>query len=384
MCGIAGFWRPENGAATAHLSALRRMTNALAHRGPDAFGHWIEPKFGVALGHRRLSIIDLSPTGAQAMHSASGRFIIVFNGEIYNFLPLRQELMTMGASFQGTSDTEVLLAAFEQWGIARTLPRVSGMFAFAVWDAKTSELWLARDRMGEKPLYIAQFNGLLAFASELKAFQTLPDFPTAIEPAAMSDLMRNAYIGGRHTVYRAVSRLRPGEFAVVALINSVPVARGQNYWNLHDHLPGGASESYSSDDAATDALDELLTEVVRDEMVADVPVGAARIPRRDDRAAERASQANKPWRIGPLLRGCRLAGSAPCRRSCGLQHRLEHRANVDSRAAPSFESGLETGRPRVRPIWPSDFRTTRPSMSSEAHAPDAPAHLEPNHAQTAA
>ena len=250
------------------------MTNALAHRGPDAFGHWIEPKFGVALGHRRLSIVDLSSTGAQPMHSASGRFTIVFNGEIYSFLPLRQELVTMGASFQGTSDTEVLLAAFEQWGIARTLPRVSGMFAFAVWDAKTSELWLARDRMGEKPLYIAQFNGLLAFASELKAFQTLPDFPTAIEPAAMSDLMRNAYIGGRHTVYRAASRLRPGEFVVVSLINSVPVARGQNYWNLHDHLPGGASESYSSDDAATDALDELLTEVVRDEMVADVPVGA--------------------------------------------------------------------------------------------------------------
>jgi asparagine synthase (glutamine-hydrolysing) len=274
MCGIAGFWRPESGAATAHLSALTRMTRSLAHRGPDADGHWIEPEFGVALGHRRLSIVDLSPTGAQPMHSASGRFTILFNGEIYNFSRLRQELTAMGASFQGTSDTEVLLAAFEQWGVARTLPRMSGMFAFAVWDAKTSELWLARDRMGEKPLYIAQFNGLLAFASELKAFRTLPDFPTDIDPAAMSDLMRNGYIGGRHTIYRAASRLRPGEFAVVALIERVPVARIQQYWNPQDHLQVGASEGFASDEAATDALDELLTEVVRDEMVADVPIGA--------------------------------------------------------------------------------------------------------------
>ena len=273
MCGIAGFWRPESDTAAAHLSALRRMTSALAHRGPDADGHWIEPEFGVALGHRRLSIVDLSPTGAQPMCSASGRFTILFNGEIYNFPRLRQQLMAKGASFQGTSDTEVLLAAFEQWGVARTLPRMSGMFAFAVWDAKTSQLWLARDRMGEKPLYIAQFNGLLAFASELKAFQALPGFPSDIDPAAMSDLVRNGYIGGRHTIYRAVSRLRPGEFAVVALSDGVPVASIQPYWNVHDHVRV-ARDGFASDEAATDALDELLTEVVRDEMVADVPLGA--------------------------------------------------------------------------------------------------------------
>jgi asparagine synthase (glutamine-hydrolysing) len=274
MCGIAGFWRPAGGAATAHRSALTRMTRCLAHRGPDAEGHWIEPELGVALGHTRLSIVDLSPTGAQPMHSASGRFTIVFNGEIYNYPRLRRELLAMSASFQGTSDTEVLLAAFEQWGIADALPRLSGMFAFAVWDAKTSELWLARDRLGEKPLYLAQFEGLLAFASELKAFQALPDFPTDIEPAAMSDLMRQAFIGGRHTIYRAVTRLRPGEFAVVALTGNVPVARTKQYWSLHDHLPIGARDGFASDDAAADALDTLLTDVVRDEMVADVPIGA--------------------------------------------------------------------------------------------------------------
>ena len=208
------------------------------------------------------------------MCSASGRFTIVFNGEIYNFLRLRQELMAMGASFQGNSDTEVLLAAFERWGVASTLPRMSGMFAFAAWDSTTHSLWLARDRMGEKPLYIAQFNGQLAFASELKAFQTLSDFPTDIEPEAMSDLLRHGSIGGRHTIYRAASRLLPGELAVVALTDGVPVVRTQRYWSLHDHLRRDANDGFASDEGATDALDALLTEVVRDEMVADVPIGA--------------------------------------------------------------------------------------------------------------
>src|SRR5262245_23125816 len=217
MCGIAGFWRPERSAATADLPALMRMTRSLAHRGPDADGHWIDPESGVALGHRRLSIVDLSPTGAQPMHSASHRFTIVFNGEIYNFPRLRQELAAMGARFQGTSDTEVLLAAFEQGAPPQSLPRLSGMFAFAVWDAQTRELWLARDRLGEKPLYIAQLDGLLAFASELKAFRTLADFPADIDPAAMTDLVCGGCIGGRHTLHRAGKRLRPRAFAVVTL-----------------------------------------------------------------------------------------------------------------------------------------------------------------------
>jgi len=274
MCGIAGFWHPDAGSAAAQLSALTRMTKSLAHRGPDAEGHWIDPALGMALGHTRLSIVDRSPTGAQPMHSASGRFTIVFNGEVYNFRRLRLELMAMGGSFKGSSDTEVLLAAFEAWGVARSLPRMSGMFAFAVWDAKTRELSLARDRMGEKPLYIAQFGRQLAFASELKALRTLPGIPTDIDPRAMSDLMRNGFIGGRHTIHRAVSRLRPGELAEVTLTDGVPVLRTRQYWNLHDHLHVEASDGFASDDAATDALDDLLTGVVRDEMVADVPVGA--------------------------------------------------------------------------------------------------------------
>jgi len=274
MCGIAGFWHPDVGSVVAQLSALTRMTKSLVHRGPDAEGQWIDPALGLALGHTRLSIVDRSPTGAQPMHSASGRFTIVFNGEVYNFRRLRSELMAIGASFKGTSDTEVLLAAFEAWGVARSLPRMTGMFAFAVWDAKTRELSLGRDRMGEKPLYIAQFDRQLAFSSELKALRTLPGFPTDIDPTAMSDLMRNGFIGGRRTIHRVVSRLRPGELAQVALTDGVPVVRTQQYWNLHDHLHVEASGGFTSDDAATDTLDDLLTGVVRDEMVADVPIGA--------------------------------------------------------------------------------------------------------------
>lgn len=275
MCGIAGFWRPAGAQADTANAALRRMTDAIAHRGPDADGHWLDSERGIALGHRRLSIVDLSPTGAQPMRSHSGRFIIVFNGEIYNFHRLRDELSALGARFNGTSDTEVMLAGFEQWGIAATIPRLAGMFAFAVWDAATENLWLARDRMGEKPLYIAQFAGQLAFASEIKAIRTLPGFPRDINSQAVAAVLRNGYIGGEHSIYKAVSRLRPGSYAVVSSQNGVPHLRTETYWNVRDELrQEGAPPPYATDKEAVDALDSLLTAVVADEMVADVPVGA--------------------------------------------------------------------------------------------------------------
>ena len=155
MCGIAGFWRPIGFQAEAALVSLRQMTDALAHRGPDGEGQWVDADRGVALGHRRLSIVDLSPAGAQPMRSHSGRFTTVFNGEIYNYRALRTELLAVGCTFQGTSDTEVMLAGFDKWGVLKTLPKLAGMFAIAVWDAATDELYLIRDRMGEKPLFLA-------------------------------------------------------------------------------------------------------------------------------------------------------------------------------------------------------------------------------------
>lgn len=275
MCGIAGFWRPAGSNADQAAGSLRRMTDALAHRGPDADGHWIDAERGVALGHRRLSIVDLSPTGAQPMRSHSGRFTVVFNGEIYNYRTLRDELSRAGVTFRGTSDTEVMLAGFEAWGITATLSRLAGMFAFAVWDSATEELWLARDRMGEKPLYIAQFNGQLAFASEIKSFRVLAGFPRDINPAALGSVLRNGYVGGEQSIYQAVTRLRPGSYAVVSSKNGQPQVRSELYWNVRNELRHeNAPVAYANDVAATDALDALLTEVVGEEMVADVPVGA--------------------------------------------------------------------------------------------------------------
>ena len=175
MCGIAGFWSPSL-SASARREAIRGMTLRLAHRGPDADGHWVPADTPVALGHRRLSIIDLSATGAQPMWSASGRYIISFNGEIYNYRELRERLHAAGASFRGTSDTEVLLAGVETWGIGATLREATGMFALAVWDVRDQELFLARDRVGEKPLYFGICDDSLVFASELKAIRQHPQF----------------------------------------------------------------------------------------------------------------------------------------------------------------------------------------------------------------
>ena len=275
MCGIAGFWRPAGDHADQAMSALHRMTDSLEHRGPDADGHWFDPQHGVALGHRRLSIVDLSPTGAQPMRSPSGRFTTAFNGEIYNYRRLRDELARGGATFRGSSDTEVMLAGFEQWGFAETLSRMAGMFALAVWDNTRNELLLARDRLGEKPLYIAQFDGRIAFASEIKALRTLPGFPTDINPSAIADVLRTGYIGGAHSVYRAVTRLHPGNFAVVSARDSKPFVRIEAYWSVPSAMQRvGAQRQFKDDNEATAALDTLLTEVVGDEMVADVPVGA--------------------------------------------------------------------------------------------------------------
>ena len=275
MCGIAGFWRPSGFHAEAALASLRQMTDVLAHRGPDGEGQWLDADRGVALGHRRLSIVDLSPAGAQPMRSHSGRFTTVFNGEIYNYRELRTELAAAGCTFHGTSDTEVMLAGFDKWGLLMTLPRLAGMFAIAVWDAATDELYLVRDRMGEKPLFLAQFGGNVAFASEMKAFRCLPDFPVEIDASAVADVLRRGYISGSHTIYRAATRLGPGSYAVISARNGAANVRLESYWSLRDALPArSAQRRFASDDEATNALDALLTGVVGDEMVADVPVGA--------------------------------------------------------------------------------------------------------------
>jgi len=273
MCGIAGFWSPSL-SASVRREAVRGMTHRLAHRGPDADGHWVPADTPVALGHRRLSILDLSAAGAQPMWSANGRYIISFNGEIYNFRELRDRLHAAGAVFRGTSDTEVLLAGFEAWGIAATLREATGMFALAVWDVRDQELSLARDRVGEKPLYYGVCEDSLVFASELKAIRQHPHFRDEIDRGAVALLMRYGYVPAPYSIYRNIGKVAPGTLlrfrprdGLVPLITT--------YWSAIEIGRTGVARPTSKSDAELiDELDVLLRRAVADQMVADVPLGA--------------------------------------------------------------------------------------------------------------
>jgi asparagine synthase (glutamine-hydrolysing) len=270
MCGIAGVW----GAAAGSLSATARsMANAVHHRGPDSSGEWNDVEQCIALAHRRLSILDLSSEGCQPMVSASGRYVIVFNGEIYNFAALRRELEP-GVRFRGGSDTEVLLAAVEEWGIEAAVGRFIGMFAFALWDRAERRLSLVRDRLGIKPLYYGWSQGRLLFASELKAFRAFPGFHGEIDRDAVTLLLRHNCIPAPFSIYRDVRKLPPG--TVLALGSPLercvePVA----YWSAREVAEQGMATPFEGSDAdAVDALDTLLRDAVGLRMIADVPLGA--------------------------------------------------------------------------------------------------------------
>jgi asparagine synthase (glutamine-hydrolysing) len=272
MCGISGFlnFRP-NQAPDDMRSLMRAMSDSLAHRGPDASGTWIDAHAGVALGHRRLAVLDLSQRGSQPMSSDGGRYVVTLNGEIYNFRDLRDELAHKHI-FRGTSDTEVMLAAFEEWGVENTLPRLNGMFAFAVWDRASRKLTLARDRVGEKPLYYATFGQTFLFASELKGLKRHPQFISNINRDALAVYLRHNYIPAPHCIYRDVYKLRPGHFLH---ISTHGVATPQPYWELKSIVESGVAEPFpGSPQDATETLDYLLRAAVRSQMVSDVPLGA--------------------------------------------------------------------------------------------------------------
>ena len=253
------------------------MTSCIRHRGPDAEGHQLFPEVGLALGHRRLAIVDLSPAGSQPMDSASGRYSIVFNGEIYNFRTLRRALENEGHAFRGTSDTEVMLAAFEQHGVEKAVPQFAGMFAFALWDNQEQQLWLGRDRMGEKPLYVGQFDGIIAFGSELKSIRSLPGLRLDVDPVAIADVLERGYIRGSRTIYKGVTKVEPGALVCVEREKNGYKSELVRYWSVAKVRAATNAESDLSDDSrpnAADKLDALLREVIADEMIADVPVGA--------------------------------------------------------------------------------------------------------------
>src|ERR1051325_5635243 len=208
MCGIAGFINLKN-SDDEWVKPLRMMTAALSHRGPDAEGHWFDREAGVALGHRRLSIIDLSREGHQPMQSASGRYEVCFNGEIYNFAELRENLEPFGHRFRGHSDTEVMLAAFEQFGVQDSVKRFVGMFAFALWDRRDRVMYLVRDRLGEKPLYYGWAGDVFLFGSELKALRAHTMWQGEIDRDAVALLMRHNYIPAPYSIYKGIYKLPP-------------------------------------------------------------------------------------------------------------------------------------------------------------------------------
>ena len=270
MCGIAGAIRPTGRAFGG--GDMAAMLAAIAHRGPDDEDVWNET--GVWLGHRRLSIIDLSATGRQPMVSAGGRYVIVLNGEIYNYRALRSRVEAAGhTSWRGTSDTEVLLEAIACFGVDGALERTSGMFAFVVWDRELRRAHLARDRFGEKPLYYTTQSGGLTFASELTALEGVGDLALDLSPPALSLFFRYGYIPAPLSVYRDVHKLPPG--CVLAWEEGEGGdAAPRPYWSLSDVVRAGQADRLGDPAAAVDELERLLREAVGDQMVADVPLGA--------------------------------------------------------------------------------------------------------------
>jgi len=282
MCGIAGYlghgvWRGTEQA----MSGLAQMAAAISSRGPDDSGFWTDEAAAVGLAHRRLSIVDLSPAGHQPMHSASGRYVIVYNGEVYNHVLLRRELEAGGCapSWRGHSDTESILAGIDAWGIEATLGRCVGMFAFALWDRQDRTLTLARDRIGEKPLYYGwQGEGSkasLLFGSELKALKQHPQFHGVIDRSAICLLMRHNYIPAPYSIYRDVFKLPPGCLLTVRLDASADRPQPSQYWSLSRTAEAGRRNlDQGTPDQIVDELEALLKQVVGQQMVADVPLGA--------------------------------------------------------------------------------------------------------------
>jgi asparagine synthase (glutamine-hydrolysing) len=281
MCGFVGIVQQVEQNYEQMQRNLRCMSDILAHRGPDGEGIWIDTEAGVGFGHRRLAVIDLSAAGHQPMISNSERYIISYNGEIYNFISIKKELDSAGSelSWRGHSDTEVILAAVEYWGIEKTLSKLVGMFAFSLWDKQQRILHLARDRMGEKPLYYGMNNKVFFFGSQLKAFTQHPDWQAEINRDALGLFMQYGYIPAPYSIYKNIFKLPPGTFLSIpvntseSIANNIPEAK--QYWSYLDSIVMSSDEEYRGDEnGAMSELERILTRSITDQMVADVPLGA--------------------------------------------------------------------------------------------------------------
>ena len=276
MCGFIGFSRIDG---IDNQQIAQQMCQKIVHRGPDSEGIWQTEGVPVVLGHRRLSIVDLSAAGHQPMLSATGRYVIAYNGEVYNHVQLREMLQAEGYAEQwrGHSDTETLLACIEAWGIVRTLQAAVGMFAFALWDQQARQLTLARDRMGEKPLYWGWQGDVLLFGSELKALKAHPAFKADISRDALTLLLRHCYIPAPYSIYQGFYKLKPGHYLQLELDSPLraKLAVEQAYWSFNQMVEQSQAAAITGTDAeATDQLEAMLTQSIRGQMLADVPLGA--------------------------------------------------------------------------------------------------------------
>ena len=275
MCGICGYLTPSGGRDREMAALAGRMALAMAHRGPDDAGSWAEGV--VALGHRRLSIIDLSPAGHQPMTSADGRWVTVYNGEVYNFTDLRARLEKEEGplAWRGASDTEVILEATARWGVAATLAAMNGMFALALWDRQEGKLFLARDRLGQKPLYYGWQGGRFFFGSELKAIAAHPDFHPQVDLGALGLYLRHNYVPDPYCIYQGLAKLEPGTWLMVDPARPGEMPAPVPYWSARQAAEDGLAHPLDDDpQAAADRLEELLASAVGLRMVADVPLGA--------------------------------------------------------------------------------------------------------------
>src|SRR5665213_677619 len=272
MCGVSGILASRPPGPGVLAAQARAMADVLRHRGPDAGEVWADDSAGIALGHRRLSIVDLSPAGAQPMVSSDGRFVVSYNGEIYNADELRLELIAKGRRFRGHCDTEVLVEGASVWGVEAMVQRLIGMFAIALWDRQERALYLIRDRIGIKPMYWTEANGALIFGSELKALRAYPDFHPTLDRDAVAAYLRFAYVPSSLGIYRGVRQLAPGTM-LVARAGKLPELCA--FWSLEDVARTGQAGRFTGSEAeATEALDALLTDAVSRRMIADVPLGA--------------------------------------------------------------------------------------------------------------
>jgi asparagine synthase (glutamine-hydrolysing) len=274
VCGLAGILSGKPFRHDELQRVTKRMSDAIVHRGPDDQGVWVDPSAGVGLGFRRLAIVDLSAQGHQPMHSSTGRYVMIFNGEVYNHWDLRRELQSSGCRFRGHSDTEVILAAFELWGIERAVRRFVGMFAIAVWDINLRQLSLIRDRLGIKPLFVYQHDGLVTFGSELKALVAGPEFDKTLDTSALTAYLRYLYVPAPQCVFQHVAKLTPGHILTITDPTS-PLPPSVPFWSATTVArDGGRMQVSSGDEEAIAELEEILGDAVRLRMQADVPLGA--------------------------------------------------------------------------------------------------------------